>query len=400
MNSLTKRILLVVAILSAPFAATLLTRATDEVTRLEPGEIAETVIARGFVIAADGISEVRTQLDGQVRSVRVREGDPVKRGDLLAELDGRELELAVAQARAEAAMIEANFKGLRRGSRPAEQRQLSAMLHAAEQQLRAAEREAERQDELLGQGATSTRALQQARALADGARADLEVTQTRLDLSRGGYEIKSAEHRLEAALAAVELARASADKSKIVAPIDGVVLTRQVDPGDVVRSLDGRTLFEIADVSRLEVRVELEEGHVDSVPVGAKVTLTDVGGSKQLGSGRVVRLGAAVSGRAKIVEPTEMRADGPIRNAYVASDASGLGHLLLGQRIEARIELGKRKVATRAPRAAVQIRDGRAFVTVAQGLLRREITVRLGRADPTYVELEGVDPGERVIVRK
>jgi multidrug resistance efflux pump len=191
----------------------------------------------------------------------------------------------------------------------------------------------------------------------------------------------------------LSFARKRLQRARVVAPTSGVVIARSINPGETV--VGGASLFQIADTSRTEARVELEEADAMRVEPGLVVTLTSMTGDP-VGSGRVVRVSPRVERRAITVDPASVRGDGLVRAAWIQWTTDP--RLPLGQRLEAAIELPSRQVAARVPRSAVHVRNGVAKVVVARGPLREERAVRLGIADPEYVEVHGISLGEIVVV--
>jgi RND family efflux transporter MFP subunit len=190
----------------------------------------------GTVVGADEAS-VAPRVMGQVVEVRVREGDAVRRGELVAVLDARELEDALAEA-------EAGLLAAREG------------LTAAET-ADAAERDALARDERL-----------------HGARA---VSDEQWERSQAAAAASSA--HLEAARAQVEIAERRLDQSRtrltychITAPVTGMVARRLADPGDL--AVPGKPLVEIIRQERVRVRAQVPPEDLPDLAVGQTVTLS------------------------------------------------------------------------------------------------------------------------------
>ncbi len=377
-----------------------ISRAREELATILPGPITRSIIARAALVPIDGISKIRARLDGLVTRVHVREGDVVKAGQLLAEVEAQDLSLRVERARAEVSVLVALLDGVRRGDQPNAKRELSALTSAADRELVLAKQNAERAATLRISGSISEVAAQEAQAGADIAQARLAASQARLDgRARGSAsEVNAAGHRLEAARAELSAMEVELLRTQVVAPADGMVLTRRVNPGDVLRVLDGQVLFELANPAQVELRGEVEELQAALVRVGAGAEITAPGGLTRLGRGRVVRVAPGVSSRLIAGDPSELRADSLVRAVYIALEPGNLLDLPLGQRVEARIVLETERVAARAPRAAVRLENGRASVLVQEGMLRQQRMVELGVADDQNVQVRGLPLGTRVVV--
>jgi biotin carboxyl carrier protein len=183
------------------------------------------------------------------------------------------------------------------------------------------------------------------------------------------------------------------ETEEITAPIHGLVLARRLEVGDTVGAAI-EPAFEIADSARTELRMEIEEDDAPRVEVGLSVSARYPGGTTLLARGRVARLGPRFERRALVDDPLA-RADGAVRVAWVEWEGAR-PEVPLGQRLEATIALPPKKVAARAPRRGVHVRDGRAVVDATWLFWTREIPVELGAVDGDFAELRGVEAGTRI----
>jgi multidrug efflux pump subunit AcrA (membrane-fusion protein) len=360
-----------------------------------PGPIEETVIAQGQVVAKAGTAEVRALVDGKVIEVAVREGDIVGPGSLLARLDTKELDAAVARAEAERAVAEAELQLVRAGGRREERLAAKAALEAARAAMARENERAARDSALADKGAVAIEIADQSRRNAEVARAGFERAEAeRTSTLRGRPEqVEAARAKLAAAEAALAAAIARRERSEITSPIVGVVLARNIDVGDGV--VPGAAMFELADPRATELLVEIEDIDAMRVTPGLAVTITSLGGAREVGHGTIDRVSPRLNRRTIGSSDARMRAETQVRSAWVRWD--GTTTQPIGLRVEAHIKLPAKQVETRIPRTAVEVRDGRARVEVPHyGLLPDERTVELGIADAQWVEVKGVDRGTRV----
>ena len=201
--------------------------------------LVQTVVATGRVV-----TESRAQIGSEITAVvlqrLVQEGDTVMPGDTLLVL--RADDLAAQLRQAEAALSE-----LASTTRP----QAEVALERAQAQLAQARRETVRRQDLAQRSMLSTEALEQARNAETLARTTVETARlTAAALAAGGVE----EVLLRERLAALQ---AQLAKTVLRAEVAGTVLTRDVEPGDVVQP--GRVLFTIALAGRTEIRVPFDE---------------------------------------------------------------------------------------------------------------------------------------------
>lgn len=360
-----------------------------------PGPIREIVIAQGQVVATAGTAEVRALVDGRVVEVAVREGDRVDAGQLLARLETQEIDAAIARAKAEHAVALAELRLARSGGRREERLAAEAELEAARAAMARELTRAERDSELADKGAVPEEIADESRRNAEVARARFaRASAERKSTLRGRPEqIEAARARVAAAEAALDAAVARRERAVVVAPIAGVVLARHVDAGDSV--IPGATLFELADPDATELLVEVEDVDAMRIAPGYAVTITSLGGARELGRGTIDRVSPRLARRTIGAHEARLRAETQVRSAWVRWD--GAANQPIGARVEARIELPAKHVEARVPRNAVEIRDGRARVEVPHyGLFPDRRTVVLGVADERWVEITGVRPGTRV----
>ena len=236
------------------------------------------------------------------------------------------------------------------------------------------------------------------------AKARLDGSDARLKLTRAGgrpADAKAADARVIAAQAAAAQAKLDLDRTKLIAPLDGVVLARRIDPGDTVTGSQagtGPAAFEIADVSDTELRIEVEELHVVEVTAGSPARVMLQGGARQVGSGVVTRLGAQLERRTIGAQDARERGEGWVRAVWADVKWNEAGPPI-GQRFEVVLDLGTRHVDASVPRRAVRVAGGRAVLDVAAGPLFRETPVLLGLADDDRVEVRGIEAGKVVRLR-
>jgi RND family efflux transporter MFP subunit len=210
-----------------------------------PGE--RRVAAEGRVATYPGGEViVGTERAGRLVRVAFEEGQAVRRGELVAELDSEEIRAALAEAR--------------------------ARLVEGEAELRLAEATLERRRELAEQRVISAHDLDQARR-------DLDTALARIETARATVA------RHEAQLA----------KARIVAPISGTVIARHVDAGETLEA--GARVVTLGDLSRLRVEAEADEADAAALELGAPATITADGYPGRSWRGSVEEIADAVTPR-------------------------------------------------------------------------------------------------------
>ena len=214
---------------------------------------------------------------GRIAEVLVDEGANVKKGDVLARLDTSLIEPQVAQAEAGVAAQTAVVEKLHNGSRPEEIAQAEANVEAAEAGVRNAELSYDRLIQLQETSSPSVKESQidAARYAKDSAEAQLEVAKQALLLAKAGArqeDIAAAEAQLKASQAALDLLRQQFRDTDLVAPVDGVIRSRLLEPGEMASA--ARPVFAIAVVDPKWVRAYVSEPDLPHVAPGASATVT------------------------------------------------------------------------------------------------------------------------------
>jgi multidrug efflux pump subunit AcrA (membrane-fusion protein) len=206
---------------------------------------------------------------------------------------------------------------------------------------------------------------------------------------------------IEAGQALAELTVAGQTQT-LTSPQRAVVLARSGEVGDHVLAADRgalQPLFELADPSQTELRVEVEESDAASLTTGLLATLSPIGASTTRIEGRVTRVSARLERRSIGADDARVRADGLVRVATVAWSGAQPGWPL-GARAEAVIEVRRRAAVARVPRAALSVRDGRTVVERPGALWASEVPVEVLSVDDAYAEIRGLAAGADVVVPK
>ena len=328
--------------------------------------LVQTVVATGRVVAVSR-AQVGSPVTGVVVERRVREGDAVAPGDVLAVLRADDLESAVREA-------EAALARLQQATRP----QAQAALREADARLAQASREAKRRRDLFERQLIAREAVEQAVQAETVARSAAE--QARLaarSLAEGSPDEAAARARLATA-------RAQLAKTTIRAEVAGTVLTRNAEPGDLVQP--GRTLFEIARDGDTEILVPLDEKNLEVLALGQPaMCVADAYPSRPFP--------AQLSFIAPSIDPQRGTVDIRLAVSPVPD------FLRQDMTVSVNVTTGRRESAVVVPNDALGAVDGgRAEVwQVADGrALRRE--VRLGLRGLAMTEIiEGLAPGDRVL---
>lgn len=279
--------------------------------------------------------QVGSELGGQrIQQVSVELGQRVRKGQLLAQL--------------QSAGVAADLAASRAG------------LLEAEATAREAVSTAARLKTLAGTDAVSAQQLEQAQAAAAGAEA-----------------------RAAAAKARVQADELRLSYTRIVAPVDGIVSSKEAVEGALPQA--GQLLFSLIRDGRLEWRAEVPASELAQLQAGQKVRVLPAGGTQPL------------EGKVRVVAPT---VDATTRLGRVLVDLSGSpAAARAGMFARGDFVLGDANVLT-VPQTALLLRDGFAFVFKLEGSKVRQVKVELGRRQGDRVEIRhGLKATDKVVAQ-
>jgi len=333
---------------------------TAAVTTAYPSQAVTLLNATGYVVAQRKAA-VASKATGRLEWLGVMEGSRVRKDEVIARLENRDVTAQREQAAANVKVAAANLEQTRA-------------------ELRDAEANLKRSQDLAAKSYISGSALDSAVA--------------RFDKARAG--VQSGEASLAVAQANLKVADVALDQTFIRAPFDGVVLTKSANVGDTItpfsQAADTKgAVVTIADMDTLEVEADVAESSLGKVKVGqpCEIQLDAVPDHRFPGVvNRIVptvdRAKATVLVKIKFLE----------RDSRVLPDMSAKVAFL-----EREVSAGDRKPVTVVPKQAVVeragekavfvVKDGRAVLTRVEG----------GRAIGDLVQVAGVAAGDRVIVK-
>ena len=313
----TRRLLVGVVVVALAVLATWYWRsqraAADEgawrTTTVERGDIRVAISATGTLSAISTVT-VGSQVSGQVTDVLVDFNDKVVKDQVIARIDPSTYEAQINQGNAQVASAQASL------------RQAQATLANAEADYR-------RKSELGAQQLVARSDIDLARAARDQARA----------------QVNAAQAQIRQQTASTETTRISLGRTVIRSPVDGVVLTRTIEPGQTVAaSLQAPELFTIAeDLSKMKIELAVDESDIGQVKAGQAVSFTaDAFPDRQFkGVVEQVRLSATTTNNV-VTYPVVVTVDN--------TD----GTLLPGLTVNAEIEVSKRDGVLKVANAALR----------------------------------------------
>jgi HlyD family secretion protein len=290
---------------------------------LSTGSIERSISATGSVEALVTV-DVSSQLSGQMSDVNVDFNSPVAKDAVLAVIDPRTFAARVASAEANLAIARTTVAVQ------------EANIAKAKALLDQAQRAVERQRTLAASNSTPAATLETAETSVETAKADLQVAEAQLANARATVTQRDAD---------LSQAKLDLDRTQIRSPIDGVVITRSIDPGGTVAaSLQAPILFQIAqDLKQIQILVLVDEADIGAIEDGHDVTFTVDAFPDRVFSGKVAQVRIAGTTTNNVVTYTVVvRAENPQQK------------LLPGMTATVRIITGTRRNVLRVPNEAAR----------------------------------------------
>jgi len=314
-----------------------------------PALVNAVLTASGYVVA-ERKAAVASKGTGRLVYLAVREGDQVRKGEIIARIEDEDVRAALEQARAN--------------------------LHLYEAEENDARQSLDRQRKLLEQGLTS--------------QAEFDAAEARYKRVIAG---------IKAARAAVTAAEVALENTRIRAPFDGTVLTKHADVGEVVAPFAAAAssrgaVVTIADMKSLEVEVDVSESNIERIAPGQACEIVLDAYPEQRYLGYVSKI-VPTADRAKATVLTKVRFKSYDNRVLPEMSAKVT---FLSKPFES--GAAKTKSILGVPASAVTIRKGKEIVCVVRENRVVEIPVVVGERIGPLVEIkEGITAGEKVIAR-
>ena len=228
------------------------------------GELIQTVVASGRVETPARV-EIGSQITGEVAAVPVAEGQTVKAGQSLIVLEDSDERAAYDQARATVAQAEAKLRQVSELQRPSAEQAL-AQAQATRANARA---QHERSRDLAARGFVGKAQLDDAQRALDVAESQVRTAQLQLEAAQpGGSDTALARTALDQARASERVALAKLGHTVMKAPLDGTLIARSVERGDVVQP--GKTLMVLSVAGRTLLTVQIDEKNLRHLKPGQR----------------------------------------------------------------------------------------------------------------------------------
>ena len=320
--------------------------------------------------------EAHTPVGTTVKKLLVKEGDRVKKGQLLAQLDDADASSQAARAMAQVRAAQADVSALQSGGNHEEVLTLEAQLVKSKNERDTAQRNLQALRRLQQQGAASPGEVKQAEDQLAGAEADLKLVQEKQKERYSQPEIARVEAQKSEAQSAYAAAQNILSQLNIRAPFDGVVYSLPVHQGTYVNP--GDLVLQEANLSKVLVRAYVDEPDVGRLAVGQRIDLTwdAIPGRTWQGSVSTIPSTVKLIGTRNVGETTCIVDNQDLK-------------LLPNINVGVTIVTAEHQNTLTVPREAVRLDDGKPFVyqIVNDELQRRDVQTAISNL--TQVEIAG-----------
>ncbi len=384
---------LVVALLAIVVVATAALRPNhtidpDKLSEASKGDIARSVVATGKVEPLTKV-EVKSKASGIVQKLLVDAGDKVKTGQVLAELDKEQLQSNVAES-------QANLEAAQAAQLAAEAAYQKDLVDAEGPDVPFLQKDMDRAHDLFRQGLIAQNVMQDA---------EKNYQMALNKQTSAGRSAQMSKAQVAKAKAQVAQARASLDNanenlkySTITSPMDGVVLSRDVEVGDAVSSIlvlgsQATLVMTLGDTSEVYVKGKVDEADVGKVYLGQAAHIVVESFKDKTFQGKVTK-----------IAPLGVEKDNVTTFEVRVSIANPGGELRANMSANAEIILEEKKNVLLIPEGAVIFdKDKSSFVEIPDAKAddgRKKLAVKLGISNGVKAEvLSGLNDGQKVILQ-
>lgn len=356
--------------------------------KVEKGDLAKSVVATGKVTPITKV-EVKSKASGIVKKLLVEAGDRVKKGQLLAQLDKEEIQAEVAQSQAELQAADASLKG-------AEADYERAKVDAEGPDVPPLKRAYERAQGMAKEGVVSESALDDAEKNYTMALNKQNVAKAQLVVLRA----KEAQSQATVAQDRAHLKQLEEQLSytDIESPLDGVVLSRDVEMGDAVSSIlvlgsSATLVMTLGDTSEVYVKGKVDESDIGKVYLGQPARIKVESFKDKTFVGKVTR-----------ISPMGVEKDNVTTFEVRVSINNPGGELKAEMTANAEIILEEHKNVLQIPEGAILYdKDKKASVEIPDPKAKdgkRKIAVNIGISNGAKTELlGGLKEGDQVVLQ-
>jgi HlyD family secretion protein len=374
----------------------------EKLAKVETGSIARSVVATGKVEPLSKV-DIKSKASGLIKFLYVNAGDRVREGQLLVELDKETLEAQLKEAKGVLNSAESSLQEMQSQGKTFEASLRKAQLEAENKDYEFLKAEHKRQQELFSQGLISRSDIDSMDQKMQAAGITQKTLQAAVHVRDA--EIEQNHRTIEKARAVVIQAQAQYERAEenlkyasIRSPINGVVLSREVEVGDAVSSIlqlgsNATLIMTLGDVRELYIKGKVDETDIGLVKMGQPVRITVDAYKNRTFQGKVIQ-----------IAPMGVEKDNVTRFEVRVSILNDLDLLKANMSANAEIILEEHHNVVLIPESALIYNEKRkTFVEIpdiSAKTGRRQIPIKVGLGNGARTEvLAGLKLGEQVVLQ-
>ena len=360
----------------------------SKLAKVERGDLAKSVVATGKVEPITKV-DIKSKASGIIKKLYVDEGDRVKTGQLLAELDKDEIE---AQVRSQRANMDAAVAAFRSTEADYER----AKVDAEGPDIPMLQRAYERAQKMAKQGVVSEASLDDAQKAYELAVNKQQVGRAQLGVLKA--KIVQAQAQVQSAQASLKQLEEEFTYTTITSPMDGIVLSRPVEVGDAVSSIlvlgsSATLVMTVGDTSEVYVKGKVDESDIGKVYLGQPARIKVESFKDKTFQGKVTK-----------ISPMGEEKDNVTTFEVRVSINNPGGELKAAMTANAEIILDEHKNVLQIPEGSILYdKDKRASVEIPDSSVKdgkKKIAVKLGISNGAKAEvLDGLKEGDQVVLQ-
>lgn len=326
--------------------------------------IDKNVLATGSVRASQR-TEVGAQVSGKIISLNVKLGQAVKKGDLIAEIDASNQSNSLSTAEASLASYQAKLK-------------------SAQVALEVAQSNYTRLSKLYKSDSASLSDLETAKNTLASAKATVD-------------EVKS---QIQTAQISVNDAKTNLNYTQIISPMDGIIVSVPVSVGQTVNSNQtSPTIVQVADLSKMLIKLEISEGDIAQVQEGQEIRFTTLAEPNRAYQSKIDTVDPALT---TLTDNNYTEESGNTEAIYYYANAlvdNADNRLRIGMTVQGQVNIAKRENVLVVPTSTLKKKGDKTTIQVLNNNQVEEKDIQTGLSDSQYTEvISGINEGEQVVV--
>ena len=374
----------------------------EKLAKVEKGSIAKSVVATGKVEPLSKV-EIKSKASGIIKYLYVNVGDRVREGQLLVELDKETLEAQLREARAILKGSESALQAMESQGKTLGANLDKTRLEAENRDLDFAVAEYKRRRELFDQGLMPRSDLEAAEQLMKAAEVAQKTRHATVrvreaEIEENSRNLSKAQADVAQAQALLERAEENLKYASIRSPLDGIVLSRELEVGDAVSSIlqlgsNATLIMTLGDIRELYVKGKVDETDIGVVKVGQPVRITVDAYKNRTFKGEVFR-----------ISPMGVEKDNVTRFEVRVSITNDLDLLKVAMSANAEIVLEEHQNVLLIPESSLIYNEKRETSVEIPDMStrtgRRQLPVKAGLSNGSKTEvLQGLKQGDQVVLQ-